>query len=78
MPAKGYTVTVTQDLKDVTSDVLDGISETTPAADRNRAIQTKLRDMETAGTNEAEGISVRVFAYERRAFTTTSLPTRTF
>ena len=62
MPAKGYTVTITQDLKDVTSEVLDGIAETMSPADRNRAIQTKLREMETAGTNEAEGVSVRVFA----------------
>lgn len=62
MPAKGYTVTITQDLKDVTTEVLSGIPETASPADRNRAIQTKLREMEAAGSNEAEGLSVRVMA----------------
>jgi len=60
MPAKGYTVTITQDLKDVTSEILSGISETTSPADRTRAIQTKTQEMVNAGTNEAEGISVSV------------------
>lgn len=60
MPAKGYTVTITQDLKDVTSEVLSGISETTSPADRTRAIQTKTQEMVSAGSNEAEGISVSV------------------
>jgi len=60
LPARGYTVTITQDLKDVTSEVLSGITETTPAAERARAIQTKIRTLEGAGTNPAEGISVRV------------------
>ena len=62
MPAKGYTVTITQDLKDVTSEVLSGISETASPADRNRAIQTKLRGLESVGSNEAEGVSVSVLA----------------
>jgi hypothetical protein len=60
MPAKGYTVTITQDLKDVTSEILGGVSDTTPPADRNRAIQTKIQAMVSAGTNEADGVSVRV------------------
>lgn len=62
MPAKGYKVTITQDLKDVTSEILGGVPETASAADRNRAIQTKMRETETAGTNEAEGVTVRVMA----------------
>ncbi len=62
MPAKGYRVTITQDLKDVTSEILNGIPETASPADRARAILTKSRDMEALGTNEAEGISVRVMA----------------
>lgn len=60
MPARGYTVTITQDLKDVTSEILSGIPETASPAERTRAIQTKSREMESAGTNEAESISVRV------------------
>lgn len=60
MPAKGYTVTITQDLKDVTTEILSGISDTTPLADRNRAIQTKIQAMVSGGTNEADGVSVSV------------------
>src|SRR5207249_3335169 len=60
LPAKGYNVTITQDLKDVTSEILSGVSETMSPAERNRAIQAKSRAMESAGANHAEGISVRV------------------
>jgi Peptidase S46 len=60
LPAQGYTVTITQDLKDVTSEVLNGISETRPTAERTRAITARTQAIEAAGENEAEGISVRV------------------
>ncbi len=60
LPAKGYTVTITQDLKDVTAEILSGIAETSSPAERSGAIQAKSRAMESAGANEAEGISVRV------------------
>ena len=60
LPAKGYSVTITEDLKDVTSDILNGITDTMPAQERARAIQTKVQAMEAAGANEAEGIMVRV------------------
>ncbi len=60
MPARGYTVTITQDLKDVTSQILSGISDSTSPAERTRIIQTKSRGMEDAGTNEAEGITASV------------------
>jgi hypothetical protein len=60
LPARGYTVTITQDLKDVTSEILNGISDTMSAAERSRAIATKTRAMEMTGANEAEGITVRV------------------
>jgi hypothetical protein len=60
LPAQGYTVTITQDLKDVTSEILSGIPETLSAADRNLAITAKIQAIEAAGDNEAEGISVRV------------------
>ena len=60
LPAKGYSVTITQDLKDVTSEILSGVSETMSPAERNRAMQAKSRAMESAGANHAEGISVRV------------------
>jgi hypothetical protein len=59
LPAKDYTVTITQDLKDVTGDVLAGAASM-PAAERSNSIAQKSRQMELMGSNEAEGISVRV------------------
>ena len=60
LPAQGYTVTITQDLKDVTSEILMGISETASPVERARAINTKISAMEAAGSREEDGISVRV------------------
>ena len=60
LPARDYTVTITRDLSDVTSEVLSGLSDSTPPADRAAAVLQKSRQIETAGHNEAEGISVRV------------------
>jgi hypothetical protein len=59
LPAEGYNVTITQELKDVTGEVLAGITDATAAAERARAIQTKIRSIEATG-NEAEGMRVRV------------------
>jgi hypothetical protein len=60
LPAKNYTVTITQELKDVTTEVLGGINETTPAEQRNSVIQSKIRSMEAAGTRQADGIQLHV------------------
>ena len=60
LPAQGYTVTITQDLKDVTSEVLNGVSDSLSPAERARAIATKTQAIEAAGENEAEGILARV------------------
>jgi hypothetical protein len=60
LPAKGYNVTITQDLKDVTGEILTGIADTLPPAERTRAVAAKIRAIESAGANEADGISVRV------------------
>jgi len=60
LPAKDYTVTITQDLKDVTSEVLNGVSDSMPPADRSRTISTKIQAIEALGENEADGVSVRV------------------
>src|SRR5882672_710454 len=38
LPAKDYTVTITQDLKDVTSEILSGLTDSTPPAERSMAI----------------------------------------
>lgn len=58
--AQGYTVTITQALSDVTSEVLSGVSAAATAAERNRAIATKIEAIETTGANEADGVSIRV------------------
>lgn len=60
LSAKSYTVTITQDLKDVTSEVLGGGNQSTPSPERNAAIQNRIRSMETAGSRAADGIRVRV------------------
>lgn len=60
LPANSYTVTITQDLMDVTGEILNGIPETISSTERNRAIAAKIRTIESAGGNETEGISVRV------------------
>jgi hypothetical protein len=60
LPVKGYTVSVPQEIKDVTADVLTGVTDTTPPAERAAAIQNKIKSMlETAG-RPADGISAQI------------------
>ena len=59
LPAEDYAATITQELKDVTGEVLAGIPDTAAQAERTRAIQTKIRSIEATG-NEAQGLRVRV------------------
>src|SRR6185312_6101150 len=60
LPARNFTVTITQDMKDVTGEVLSGVTDTTPAPDRQKIIAQNSDKLETAGSNDAEGIAVRV------------------
>lgn len=60
LPAQGYTVAITQDLKDVSGEILSGLSDTLSSGERSSAIQQKIRQMEAAGRNESESITVRV------------------
>jgi hypothetical protein len=60
LPAKDYTVTITQDLKDVTSEILKGIDDKTSPAERAGTVQQRIQQTEAAGSKESEGISVRV------------------
>ena len=60
LPARGYTAQITQDLKDVTSEVLNGITDTTSPADRNTTIQTKVRALVVANSKPDEGITAQV------------------
>ena len=60
LPAKGYTCQITQELKDVTAEVLSGITEATSPAERAAAIQTKTRALVAAAAKPAEGITATV------------------
>src|SRR5258706_9004240 len=60
LPARGYTVTITQELKDVTSEIVGGLNDSLPAGQRDTLIAQKIRQIEVGGRNEAEGINVSV------------------
>lgn len=60
MPARNYKVTITEDLKEVTSEVLADIPATASAADRSTAIARKIQAMELTGSRSADGIEVNV------------------
>ena len=60
LPARDYTVTITQDLKDVTSEILKGIDDKTSPAERAGTVQQRIQQTEAAGSKDPEGISVRV------------------
>src|SRR5437016_9580689 len=60
LPAKGYTVQITQELKDVTAEVLAGITDVTSPQDRAAAIASKSRAIATAASKPSEGITARV------------------
>src|SRR6202171_5962341 len=53
LPAKNYTVQITQELKDVTSEVLSGITDATPQQERNAAIASKARAIEGVNAKPA-------------------------
>jgi hypothetical protein len=59
LPAKGYTVTITEELKDITSEVLAG-TETMAADARNEAIESKIKSLEVAGSRPADGVQAHV------------------
>src|SRR5438477_1814305 len=60
LPAKGYTAQITQDLKDVTAEVLAGITDVTSPQDRAAAIASKSRAIAAAASKPAEGITANV------------------
>src|SRR6266853_212039 len=49
LPAKGYTATITQDLKDVTGEILSGVADSTSSSQRDSAIAQKIEQIEHAG-----------------------------
>jgi len=60
LPARNYTVQITQQLKDVTAEVLSGITDATPQPDRNAAIASKAQAIQNANSKPADGITARV------------------
>ena len=60
LPAKSYTVSITQELKDVTADVLSGVTDTMSQQERTAAIGAKTRALETANAKPAEGVTANV------------------
>lgn len=60
LPLSGYTITMTQDLRDVTSEVLAGTSDATPPAQRAASIQSKANALEVTNSKASEGVSARV------------------
>src|SRR6266404_7889550 len=44
LPARGYTAQITQELKDVTAEVLGGVTDAMPQSERNAAIGAKARE----------------------------------
>jgi peptidase S46-like protein len=60
LPAQGYTTQITQALKDVTAEVLSGVTDATPQSERNAAIAAKAREIELASAKPEAGITARV------------------
>src|SRR5580765_6300171 len=60
LPAKGYSAQITQDLKDVTAEVLTGITDAMPQQERNVAIAGKIRSIVAANQKPGEGITAQV------------------
>jgi hypothetical protein len=60
LPAPSYTVTITQNMKDVTGEVLNGISANAAASERANTIRTRIQALEAASSRPTDGVQVRV------------------
>ncbi len=60
LPAGGYDVKITQDLKDVTTEVLSGVTDAMSAQERSAAITAKSRAIQSANAKPGEGITAQV------------------
>src|SRR5712692_2647138 len=63
LPARGYTVSLTQDLKDVTADVLKGVTDTMPPQERSAAIQRNSAAVRSASAKPGEGLTATVLPF---------------
>lgn len=62
LPAQGYTCQITQDLKNVTADVLKGVADSMSPQERSLAIANNARSIQAANAKPAEGITAQVQA----------------
>src|SRR5262249_12014735 len=60
LPAKDYTAQITLDMKDVTSEVLSGVTDGMSAQERAAAIASKVRSLQITNANPAEGITAQI------------------
>ncbi|HMJ26572.1 MAG TPA: S46 family peptidase [Pyrinomonadaceae bacterium] len=60
MPAKGYTAQIAQEIKDVTADVLSGVTDAMPPAERNATIAGKTRAIAAAANKPEAGVTASV------------------
>lgn len=60
LPARGYDVKITQDLKDVTTEVLSEVTDAMSPQERAAAIGAKSRAIQSANTKPGEGITAQV------------------
>jgi hypothetical protein len=60
LPARGYSCQITQDLKDVTADVLSAVNDSMSPPERAAAISTKARSIQAANAKPADGITAQV------------------
>ncbi|MCI0336024.1 MAG: S46 family peptidase [Acidobacteria bacterium] len=62
IPAQGYTISITQEYKDITAEVLSAVKPEMSPEDRTRAIASKQQELQRAAANgrEKEGIRAQV------------------
>jgi len=60
LPASGYTAQITVDMRDVTADVLSGVTEAMSAGERASAIASKIRSMQVSEAKPAESITATI------------------
>src|SRR5262250_639496 len=60
IPAQGYSIKITQDFKDVTSEVLSVVKPEMSLEERSSAIAAKQMEMGSANSREKEGIDAQV------------------
>jgi Peptidase S46 len=62
IPAQGYTVSITQEYKDITAEVLSAVKPEMSSAEKTRAISMKQQEMQKAAAagHETDGIRIQV------------------